>query len=192
MPESPLILGACRTCPVPIRAPIASFDVARFLVPAPKGRQQFSPGQRPGYEISKLSHALCKGGTTSDPSALRAHPLGTRNRMRDTEARSAVSLFRGWGDHVCLTFPGRCPGLHCLGPFGARFECATSKSASERDAAGGICWTRGLSFGRLPERLPAGLISRLVASRRSMMLRVSSGWTTTIVRPLGTVMINSR
>src|SRR5262249_55336362 len=65
------------------------------LFPAPKGRPQTSPRQRPGK---------------------RAHVVGCSPERAEQRARYALS---GLGFFLGPTFPGRCPGLVCGRPFGA-------------------------------------------------------------------------
>jgi hypothetical protein len=76
-------------------------DVASLTAnPCPKGAKHNSPGQRPGTRVPTPNLAL-KG---PDKPGRRPVP---------------VSPFQGIFP-VGARFPGRCPGLICLGPFGAR------------------------------------------------------------------------
>jgi len=80
------------------------WDQMTFLF-APKGPKQSSPGQRPGNLGTILLRAL-KGRNGGD--------------ITRTFACTALSgLAVGANSPSLLPFPGRCPGLICLGPFGA-------------------------------------------------------------------------
>src|SRR4051794_21742243 len=41
-------------------------------------------------------------------------------RALETGCRTVCRPFRAWAAVVVVGFPGRCPGLVCCGPFGAR------------------------------------------------------------------------
>jgi hypothetical protein len=85
-----------------------------ILVPAPKGLQQTSPGQRPGIPAVPIGRAL-KG---RDRPRHLAPALAQESSLSAGE-RTACAALSGQESSRAPALPERCPGLMCCGPFGA-------------------------------------------------------------------------
>ena len=96
--------------------PLFAVLVLRFSA-APKGPKQESPGQRPGDPIR-------------NPIRMRIRPaLKGRNKILDHKPVLPLQGVAILFSQHSIQFPGRCPGLACRRPFGARFKKRNFKVA---------------------------------------------------------------
>jgi hypothetical protein len=113
--------GSLESRPTPARR--ASFEVA-LLFPAPQGPQQISPGQRPGNPGTIPIGKALKG---RNKQRLKAAIARSETPRRTPAMERKVRPFQGMGHHV-FQIPGRCPGLICCGPFGAKSNMRNFKT----------------------------------------------------------------
>jgi hypothetical protein len=113
----------------------ASFDVALSRFVAPKGQPQISTGQRPGRNASATRPLPCKGKTMPlSPSGASVRPASPRDRHIAVAPRlSRPFRARNYCDFLPIPLNSprsseRCPGLICLGPFGARSRMRNIKT----------------------------------------------------------------
>ena len=99
----------------------------RYCSPPRRGRNKSAQGQRPGNPGTAPIGKALKGRNKERLKASIARPEPPR---RTPGMERKVRPFQGMGHHI-LQIPGRCPGLICSGPFGAKSNMRNFESVSE-------------------------------------------------------------